>query len=500
MNARISDVVDENKVIIKPLAYYKMLIHVLRFGSKVRDKRTYKEVMGMLIGRLDGEGEIRDVIVEDAVPTSHGGSIEVAFSLEDYATYETINIEAAEKNMFIVGWYHSHPGLNIFFSSTDIKNQLGWQTELNPSGIGIVFDHTYLEKEKDLGFRTFRLDDVSLGSMSEYHKVETIVEPPDNLDFYFKIMEIINCIHSKEPPILEINETPDIFGEIIIPGKSQMMPKKPELDLTGLISGLQNGISSFIQSSFKPFIQLLNNWSQDIIKNNIKKNIKIRDDLVSLKDQTSDGLRDIQNSVKNLLTDKLYDLENYIDDRLEVFDKDQKEIEKLLSKTKQELFSQINQIFEEKVVNFINPIFALFEQGTTLGKYIQENCSKSTEILGSLQTSMGDLTIKVNNLKEWTLKKVKGSQDKYKELTFNKINTVINSLNELDEQTKEITSQLDDIATNVDNIKKADENQTVNKTESKTENKPENKTENKTESKTENITEKKTENKDKGSA
>ena len=94
-----------------------------------------------------------------------------------------------------------------------LKNQLGWQTPLNPSAIGMVFDHTYLEKKGDLGFRTFRLDDPTKGQMSGYHEVLTIVEPPDSLEYYLKLIDLINCIHTRDPPILEINETPELFGE-----------------------------------------------------------------------------------------------------------------------------------------------------------------------------------------------------------------------------------------------------------------------------------------------
>ena len=64
-----------------------MLVHVLRFGNKVRDRRQYRECMGVLIGRLEGEPDkkgIRDMIIEDAVPISHGGAIEVAFAPEDF--------------------------------------------------------------------------------------------------------------------------------------------------------------------------------------------------------------------------------------------------------------------------------------------------------------------------------------------------------------------------------------------------------------------------------
>ena len=64
-----------------------MLIHVLRFGNKARDPRDFREVMGMLIGHLEGSADqrgVQNVIIEDAVPISHGGSIEVDFSASDY--------------------------------------------------------------------------------------------------------------------------------------------------------------------------------------------------------------------------------------------------------------------------------------------------------------------------------------------------------------------------------------------------------------------------------
>ena len=140
MSKRRSKKKDEDHiVIVKPLAYYKMLVHILRFGNKARDPSTFKEVMGMLIGHLEGDGVIKNVIVEDAVPISHGGSIEVAFSAEDYGTFALVDEEAFAQGKHAVGWYHSHPSLRIFWSSTDIQNQLFWQTANNPSGIGIVF-------------------------------------------------------------------------------------------------------------------------------------------------------------------------------------------------------------------------------------------------------------------------------------------------------------------------------------------------------------------------
>jgi len=152
--------VDSSVVKIKPLAYYKMILHVLRFGNKARNLNQCIEVMGVLIGRLeDGEDKkFKNVIIEDSVPISHGSSVEVEFSINDYIYFEKANVKYLEKNWFMIGWYHSHPNLfqhEIFFSPTDVKNQTGWQMA-NPSGIALVFDHAYMESPDDPGFRAIR--------------------------------------------------------------------------------------------------------------------------------------------------------------------------------------------------------------------------------------------------------------------------------------------------------------------------------------------------------
>ncbi|MBY9019376.1 MAG: Mov34/MPN/PAD-1 family protein, partial [Candidatus Lokiarchaeota archaeon] len=129
---------EEFPVIIKSLAYYKMLIHVLRFGSKIIDPNQCKEVMGGLIGYIKTEeGDKEFLVIEDAVPVSHGGAIEVRYSSEQLGSFERIDSRVFEKfgdrGWFSCGWYHSHPNLSPFFSGTDIQNQLFWQAR-NPAG------------------------------------------------------------------------------------------------------------------------------------------------------------------------------------------------------------------------------------------------------------------------------------------------------------------------------------------------------------------------------
>jgi proteasome lid subunit RPN8/RPN11/ParB-like chromosome segregation protein Spo0J len=444
LSARQSDFVDKTTVTIKSIAYYKMLVHVLRFGNKARHRRQFREVMGMLIGRLEGEGEVKNVIIEDTVPISHGGSIEVAFKPEDYVSFSYVDADYAEKDppLFTVGWYHSHPALKIFFSSTDIKNQLGWQTP-NPSAIGIVFDHTYLETPGDLGFRTFRLNDPNKGPMTDYHEVNTIVEPPDNLEFYIKIMEIISCIHSKEPPILEINETPDLFGDIMVPGQSQMMAKQPELELTDLMSALKEGLSSMVELTFEPLIRFLNTWSQDTVKAVVENNLQMRSDLVVLKENISVGINEVQTSVRSLVTNQLYDLDSYFDDILEGFDKDQEDIKASLNSIKEDIPIQIKKIFEEDINNALKPIIELIEKEAGAIKLIGEKGTENAESLKSQKDSLENTDQQVNTIGNTVLKKIKDSQEKIQKTINEKVSALLNNTSEIKKLAKEFSSDLD---------------------------------------------------------
>ncbi len=435
-------------VIIKPIAYYKMLVHVLRFGNKARDPSQFKEVMGMLIGHLDGEGEIKNVIVEDAVPVSHGGSIEVDFAHHDYITFAAIDEEFAERNWFTIGWYHSHPGLRIFFSSTDVNNQLGWQTP-NPSAIGIVFDHKYLENEGDLGFRTFRLDDLSKGPRTDYHEVETKVEPPDSNEFYFKIMELVNCIHSKEPPILEINETPELFGGISFPDKTDMLAVKPELKIMEIISAFQQGISGFLQLSLEPLIEFLNSWSQDLIKNIMENNLHMRTDLVELKDILTKSLENIQNSFKFSLIEKLNEIDTYFDDKFDGFDKGLEIIENSIKEIKDGLKAQLDNLFEKNVDLLQNKIMEVFDENINKLTGINNKANNIIENLTQQQDSLSSLSEKISSVKNLTEDKIKGSNESLKKALTDKINKIADKISNFHNEANTLLSKIDTITSKI---------------------------------------------------
>ncbi len=100
------------------LALLKLLIHA-RSGGIV-------EVMGMLLGKIDG----RTMIIMDsfALPIARTGELiniletRVIAQREDYEYIHLYTLLAKEINLpeNIIGWYHSHPGYGCWLTRIDV--------------------------------------------------------------------------------------------------------------------------------------------------------------------------------------------------------------------------------------------------------------------------------------------------------------------------------------------------------------------------------------------
>ena len=439
--------VDNSVIKIKSLAYYKMILHVLRFGNKARQNSQCIEVMGVLIGHLeDGEDKkFKNVVIEDAIPISHGSSVEVEFSINDYIFFEKANSLYLEKNWFMVGWYHSHPNLfqhKIFFSPTDVKNQFGWQNELNPSGIALVFDHAYLDRSDDPGFRAIRLTNPSNVRDSNVHHVKTIVETPDNFEHYFKIIELINNVHSREPPITEENETVDIFGDVKVPELSQLQFKQPEINQRKIIDSFQLGLANFLDLSLTPLINFLNSLSVNISANIEDNNIKISKDLTLLKEMINAGIDKIQKKYKDDLNSELFKAEGYVDDFLDQIDEYQEEIAELLKEINVIVREKVNTLFKEKFEGLINDFSRDFDDCQK--KLIDYNGKVSVNLdnLEKLENSLNSLSEQIKSIKNATLDKIKAMQKETYDVTSKKHNIVLNNLNNLNKKSQKFLTNL----------------------------------------------------------
>ena len=441
-------IVGKGKVIIKPLAYYKMLLHVLRFGNKMKAQDQCVEVMSVLIGHLEGEDYVKDVIVEDAIPISHGSSVEVAFSINDYIYFEKVmsTFQQEGSNRFMVGWAHSHPNLfkyDIFFSSTDVKNQLSWQNDLNPSGIAIVFDHAVLNIPENMGFKVIRLNDPSLGASSKFHEVKNvIVEPPDNLGFYYKVVELINSIYLQEPLLLEINETPNIFGDIKIPELAELSFKKPELNASKIVSSFQTGINQFLELSISPLIRYINNLSENITSLIETYNLQMRTDIIKIKESINTGIDKIQKKFKDDLNSNLFEAEGYVDDNLDHLDEDREEIYKIINLLNEEFKEKLKSSIEDRIKLVLDEFSADFNDMVDKILEIKKSGFVNLEAIENSQKSLNQLSEKISTLNNLTTNNLSEILTNIAVNTTKKNNKIYGSISNLNKISKSITSDL----------------------------------------------------------
>lgn len=182
---------NEKPIIIMAEAYKTIILYANRFANAGIPKSKWKEVYGILIGYSDDNC----IYVEDAAALTFGHTTDVELDYKHYAFIAEIQdkLDAEGKGYYMVGWFHSHPSFDLFFSFIDLKNQLAFQ-QANPDFCGLVYDHTLLGKKKEeiitsdqgekhkitkfeVGFEIYRINDVSIPIESRefennYHKVE----------------------------------------------------------------------------------------------------------------------------------------------------------------------------------------------------------------------------------------------------------------------------------------------------------------------------------------
>ncbi len=131
--------------------YEKFLHFALENANPLSGSRKWRECIGLVLGRISKE----NIVVTEIVPISSGSAIFV--DITDYErVFSLISFERIDKGEVIVGWAHTHPGLGLFFSGTDIQTQLSYQ-KMHPLSFGLVLDPTKVKKDFS-GFNIYRVD------------------------------------------------------------------------------------------------------------------------------------------------------------------------------------------------------------------------------------------------------------------------------------------------------------------------------------------------------
>lgn len=114
------------------------------------------EVAGLLLGK-----ETRGIVeVWDAVTGPQEGHAGYVKLNEEVMAIVAEKLMTLGLDIYIVGWYHSHPGYGLFLSAIDVRTQLAYQA-LYPKSIALVIDPSkFLEHGdiSDIAFKVFRVD------------------------------------------------------------------------------------------------------------------------------------------------------------------------------------------------------------------------------------------------------------------------------------------------------------------------------------------------------
>jgi hypothetical protein len=330
----------------------------------------------------------------------------------------------------------------IFFSPTDVKNQFGWQNELNPSGIALVFDHAYLESPDDPGFRAIRLTNPTNIRDSSVHQVKAIVEPPNDLNYYLKLVELINCVYSNDPPIIEENETADIFGDVQVPELSQLRFKQPEIDSHKIVESVQVGLANFLDLSLTPLINYLNSIAKNISGEIENNNVEIRDNLSQLKNLVNTGINKIQRKYKDDLNSELFNAEGYVDDFLDQIDVYHDEIGEILKDIEEFVQKKLDISFKEKFEVLKNDFSKDYDEWNSKIMNLNGNLTRNLGNLEKLENSLITLSDKINSIKDATLEKIKKMQKETSDITSKKHGIMKNSISDLQKNSKKFVTNL----------------------------------------------------------
>jgi len=135
------------KTRIYPLALGKILKHSLT--------NIHREVIGLLVGKM--QGPILEIW--DAVTGGQRGNPGFVELHEEVQAAFAEKLMEEKTGLYVVGWYHSHPGMGLFLSGIDVETQRRYQS-LFPRAVALVIDpiiYKSTRKASDLRFKVFRV-------------------------------------------------------------------------------------------------------------------------------------------------------------------------------------------------------------------------------------------------------------------------------------------------------------------------------------------------------
>ncbi len=179
---------------IKPIL--KIASHAIKYANPKIPKEEWVEVIGLLAGKEDKNKDI--LFIKDAYPMGHGSALHA--EIKDYKNYERAYQDIRKNNLFICGWYHSHPSYGTFMSQEDLTTQERYQKLWNKS-VALVIDPTKINGRSH-GFKIFKTGVASNTWEEIPHEIKGNLSPA----LLSELIEFINPIVDGKAIYLEYDE------------------------------------------------------------------------------------------------------------------------------------------------------------------------------------------------------------------------------------------------------------------------------------------------------
>ncbi|MFX1313141.1 MAG: hypothetical protein ACFFHD_11095 [Promethearchaeota archaeon] len=444
---------EKGKIFMTKEAFRNMISHVLRFGHKAIEES--KEVMGICIGNYDRNED--KVIIENAVPITHGGTVEVGFNREDYELFSNLGKQYSGE---LIGYYHSHPSWGLYLSESDKRSLQFFQNERTPYGFGIIFDHTLMNKDGNFGFEIYRLDDYKIPD--KYHEVDYEVELPSTLDFFKWVQKFMEDFHKNAPIIIkEIKEREKVIKEDLqeIPMVEKELGEGKDLEkyseVSAAISNFQNGVETFSEILMTSLKSQISQWINDIDNGTSNGSDLLVESANKLKQSISSGFLKadewFNRNMDNIISDFKNGVTKYIEAPVEI----QKQLIIDTSQAKENLISELTNHVDDNIKHLKRDMDNLNKKVTDKIEINLQINSNMEELINKLESSISstdaDLKSIIRNLDKGLKSSISPLENNFNE-KIDKINSELQPLREAHTEINNLFEKLQKIITDFRNI------------------------------------------------
>ncbi len=436
------------EIMMKKEAFRNIITHTYRFGHNALSNPD--KVVGICLGSLS---EQETLIVKNAIPITHGNNLIINENQQIKTIVSQMKEKYDSKELEVVGVYISHLEGEKYLNEDDIKNILFIQKEIDLLGVYIILNRDLTIRDKNFGFKVYKLNDPSQGMESDTSELILEIEEPQSLNVFKWVQKFVEDYQKKKPTLIkEVMETPQNEEKVL-----QEIPiEAPEASEDAFTESTFQQINSALEKNMeKIFEQQLNRWSQDLKDTILTSNEQLLNTIIQIKDNIPIGINMIHKQVQGLINESLesfkitiyrhikeiQDIDELFMEINTIFDDALKSIEKTINKNISENYNNLRKGIKELNENGVNVI--------SQNSQIVEKSSNFQNLTNSIKDTIRmrfsklneSLEEKMKELKEPQLSNLEELQREIIRINETELQKVQNKLNEL----RKLTDNIKDI-------------------------------------------------------